>query len=211
MVRLALALWLAGTALAFAQSNPGFSDNVPLFASPLNAAFTSKADALNGVLTTPIINNPTINGGTLTGAFGGNPTFTGTLSLNAVQSFTVTGLETISAGGGWSSFNIGKQLLITTSPGSSSPGIGITDQSGGNAWAIYNAAGGVITIASMPPIANSALPPAIVSQFSTTGLSVTGTSAATRGFVANGSVGVSCGPGAPSSSFQVVLGIVVQC
>lgn len=211
VLKRAAALWIGLASATLAQSNPNFPLNSPLGSTALNQAFVGKADTLNGVLTTPTINNGTLNSATLSGTIAGNPVFSGIVTLNQVQSFLTTGLLTINSGGGWSSFNVGKQLYVSTPANSSNPGIGIADSSGNNPWAIYNATGGIITLAAMPPLSDAVSPANVIAQFSTSGLAVTGSVSASTGFVANGTAGVTCAPGSPTASFQTVLGVVVHC
>lgn len=211
VLKRALALWLAAAPIAVAQTNPNFGANTILSSAALNQAFTGKVDTLNGTLTTPTITGGTISNATLSGTIAGNPVFSGTISLNAVQAFTSTGLITVNAAGGWSSFNVGKQLYITTPMNSSNPGIGLSDSTGSNPWAIYNATGGIITLAAMPALSDSVTPANVIAQFSSGGLEITGTMTASTGYIANASTGVTCTPGSPTASFAVVGGIVTHC
>lgn len=93
------------------------------------------------------------------------------LGTNNTNRFIITGAGNIGVGtidpsallhlignvGGWSSNNYGKQLYITTQIGGPNPCIGISDSSGGNNWAIGNAAGS-INFCQMPAITNSTTP-----------------------------------------------------
>lgn len=104
---------------------------------------------------------------------------TGNVAINGAVSVT-SGTTTLSAGGGWSSSNIGKQLLITTPASASNPAIGITDASGTNLWGIYNNAG-TLKLASMPAYSNNSTAPTDVISLTSTSValvkntSVTGT------------------------------------
>lgn len=83
-----------------------------------------------------------------------NPSFTGNVGIGTS---TPAGSLMIQGNvGGWSSFNFGKQLLVTA-PGGNNPSIGITDSSGNNPWAISNASG--LVFAEMPAFSNNTSPP----------------------------------------------------
>jgi hypothetical protein len=56
----------------------------------------------------------------------------------------VAGVSRITAGGGWSAGNYGKQLYITTPLFNSNPCIGLSDASGSNNWAIANNSGALV-------------------------------------------------------------------
>lgn len=83
-----------------------------------------------------------------------NPSFTGNVGIGT--STPVGSLMIQGTVGGWSTFNFGKQLLIT-GPAGNNPSIGITDSSGNNPWAISNASG--LVFSEMPAFSNSTSPP----------------------------------------------------
>jgi hypothetical protein len=132
----------------------------------------------------------------------GNSSITGTLSVSS--SFTIaaggltvtTGGASISNTGGWSSSNVGKQLLITTPAAASNPGIGITDLNGTNLWGIWNSAG-TLRMSSMPAYSNGALPNADILSLSTAGAAVTGT------LTSSGALTVSAGGAAVTGTLAV--------
>jgi uncharacterized small protein (DUF1192 family) len=76
--------------------------------------------------------------------------------------------------GGWSSFNIGKELLITPTTGWNNPAIGITDANGTNPWAIINSSGDM-QFAQMPAFSNNSTPPTFNVVFKASGVVGIGT------------------------------------
>jgi hypothetical protein len=87
-----------------------------------------------------------------------------------------TGNVTINAASsGWSSFNIGKQLIIE---GPQNNAIGIADIGNTSFFAICNT-GSTLMFASMPPLSDSTTPPTVLLQLETTG------SASGRGITIN--------------------------
>lgn len=127
----------------------------------------------------------------------GNSTVTGTLTVSS--SFIATGITVTSAGaqlsgvGGWSSSNVGKQLLVQATGATSNPAIGFTDSTGGNLWGLYNNSG-VFTLASMPAYNNSSTAPTVVQTWSSGSTSVTGTlTTSSKITVSSGGVTVTAG------------------
>lgn len=116
-----------------------------------------------------------LTGGTISGAL----TLNSTLAVGGAATFTAT--ATMDAGGGWSSANIGKQLLITTPTGTSVPGIGFTDVNGTNLFGIYNASG-LFTIAGMPAYSDGVTAPTTVFTASKTLVTFPVAAKATSGF-----------------------------
>jgi hypothetical protein len=103
----------------FAQSSPNWPNGYRPSMAETNAEWASKYDASNGVLT-----NPTFNGGTLNGTFGGaptfsgNPTFSGT--INGTRQNLIPGTTTFDGSG-----NVNKALNINTNLTGSTTGDGI--------------------------------------------------------------------------------------
>ena len=74
-------------------------------------------------------------------------------SIVQVPTNTQNQITETSGIGGWSSFNYGHNLLLTTTPGTANPALGIADSTGTNAWAITNGGGannGSLVFAQMP-------------------------------------------------------------
>ena len=61
---------------------------------------------------------------------------------------------------GWSSFNFGKGLYVSSAAGLTNPAIGISDSNGTNNWAINNSAG-ALNFSTMPAISDSTTTPGI--------------------------------------------------
>lgn len=114
------------------------------------------------------------------------------LGINPGQSLasvnTWTGTNTYGAGGGWSSSNWGKQLLVTTPAGFSNPAIGITDVNGVNLWGISNGTG-ALNFARMPAYGDNSTPPNNILTLSAGGAVVKGSAfASSDAAVASGLV-----------------------
>lgn len=70
--------------------------------------------------------------------------------------------------GNWSTYNYGKELIVTTTGGSNNPAIGISDYSGSNYWAIANSSGNLV-FAQMPALSNSTSNPTNILALSSSG------------------------------------------
>jgi hypothetical protein len=83
---------------------------------------------------------------------------------------TLTGpLHAYGNAGGWSSHNIGQQVLITTN--SANPALAIGDASESNWWAISNMVG-YLRFAAMPALSDGSTPPTYVLELTTTAITV---------------------------------------
>ena len=95
------------------------------------------------------------------------------LDTDNVGNFRITGRTSLLQGataygpGGWSSANVGKQMLLT-STASSNPGLGITDITGSNLWGIYNTSG-TLSFAAMPAYTDGATNPTPVLTLTSSG------------------------------------------
>ena len=96
------------------------------------------------------------------------------LDTDNVGNFKITGRTSLLQGataygpGGWSSANVGKQMLLT-STASSNPGLGITDITGSNLWGIYNTSG-TLSFAAMPAYTDGATSPIPVLTMTSAGV-----------------------------------------
>ncbi len=131
---------------------------VSVFSLPLTGGTLTGKLTLSVAGTALVVNNNATIGGTLV--------TTGAVTLN--------GGTTLSADGGWSSANVGKQLLITTPTGHSNPGIAIPDSANTNLLGIYNTTG-TLSISSMPAYSNSASAPTTILTATSGAVTVTGT------------------------------------
>lgn len=117
------------------------------------------------------------SGGTITGAVtitsGGLTVDAGGIDVAGDSSIS-GGTMTLSSGGGWSSSNVGKQLLLTTPAAASNPGIGITDGNGTNLLAMYNDVG-TLTFAAMPAYSDGATAATSIVNMTKGAVAVTGT------------------------------------
>lgn len=145
-----------------------------------------------------------LTGGTTITGPGGNITLSQTLvdntistitnqaatanAVNAVHSLALiknTGGQINTANGSWSSSNYGKHLSLISS--SVNPAIGISDSTGSNFWAMVNQAG-VLKLARMPAISDSATAPTVIKTFTNTGETLTGDSTITGNVIVSADV-----------------------
>jgi hypothetical protein len=89
-----------------------------------------------------------------------------TLSSDGTTATLKGSLHIDAAAGGWSSVNVGKQLLLT-GPASDNPGLGIADVNGGNIIGIFNTSG-TLGIAGMPAYSDSTNAPNYIALLSVT-------------------------------------------
>ncbi len=143
-----------------------------------------------------------LTGGTVTGkttftvsgtavAINNNATVGGTLLVTGAV--TYNGGATLSADGGWSTANVGKQLLITTPAGKSNPAIGFTDSAGTNLIGIYNTTG-TLSLSAMPAYSDAATGPTTIATLTKDAVTITGTLKTSKGVtVTSGGVVVTAG------------------
>lgn len=99
------------------------------------------------------------------------------LQLNS----STNGLLVFALGGGWSSFNFGRQLFVQTAAGSPTPSIGINSSDGNYPIAITaNNGSPQVDFWGMPALTNSSTPPTPLATFSATGCGFNGHAITTK-------------------------------
>ena len=131
-----LLAFLLAAACAHAQTPTTFSNGQVIQAPAINAAYASKADATNGVLTTPTITSPTVSGGTLT---------TPTLVTPKLSGATAGLVQTDGSSNITSSpnFTAGIGTLVSSASGSTTTSLNLQNA---GAWSINGLTGSSIKL-----------------------------------------------------------------
>jgi hypothetical protein len=140
-----------GVTYVYSSANTSWSP----YASNSTVAYTSIAVSGNSNVT----GTETVGTSVVTGSetVGGDETVSGNqlvLGNLGVGTITPSAKVQIVSPGGWSAYNYGKGLYVTTTSGASNPAIGISDYTGLNNWAIVNASGKLF-FSTMPAISDS--------------------------------------------------------